>query len=65
MLKFCPLKYCFSGATIIKNRHHCKSEKRMDIKVTDKYGTQLTIDQTKTLNIWNNEMSHICATALE
>jgi len=37
----------------------------MNIRVLDQTGQQFTADQIKELNIWNETMSHICASVLE
>jgi len=37
----------------------------MDIRILDRAGQPLSADQIEQLNIWNETMEHICASALE
>lgn len=37
----------------------------MEIRITDHTGKQLHADQLSSLNVWNETISHVCASALE
>jgi len=37
----------------------------LEVKILDKTGQQLTVEQVEQLNIWNATMAHICASVLE
>ena len=37
----------------------------MTVRIIDRNEQQLTVEQTKNLNIWNSTMSHVCASVME
>lgn len=37
----------------------------MEIKITDHTGKQLHADQLSSLEVWNETISHVCASAME
>ena len=37
----------------------------MEVRVLDNTGRQLSRDELRRMNIWNDTLEHICATALE
>lgn len=37
----------------------------MEVRILDSNGRQLSREQLKGMNIWNETMEHICATAME